>query len=96
MVSALETSRQKGVPGVERKFRIEDATFHEGMFQKELEPIAAVDVVDKHDAFAPYQIELEDHVCEEEFVDFGAFVKKYKCQARQKIIKQSCTSRCIG
>ena len=42
------------------------------MFQEKFETIASVDVVHKYDAFALYELEFEDDICEEEFIDFGA------------------------
>lgn len=42
------------------------------MFEEKLKTIASVYVVHKYDAFAPYEFEFKDNICEKEFVNFGA------------------------
>jgi hypothetical protein len=41
------------------------------LFQEQFEAIASVDVVHKDDAFASYELEFEDDIYEEEFINFG-------------------------
>lgn len=58
--------------GVDGEFGVEDAGFEAELFEKEAETVAAVDVADKDDAFAPDELELENDICEEEFLVFCA------------------------
>ena len=59
------------LPWVQRQFRIQNTEFYWKLFDEKFKTIASVDV-HKHDAFAPYEFEFEDDVCEKKFVNFGA------------------------
>ena len=42
------------------------------MFEEKFKTIASVEVVHKYDAFASYEFQFEDDICEKEFVNFRA------------------------
>lgn len=58
--------------GVDGEFGVEDAGAQAELLEEKFETVAAVDVVDEDDAFAFDELELEDYVCKEEFLFFGA------------------------
>jgi len=41
------------------------------LFEEKFKTIASINVVHKDDAFALYELEFEDDIYEEEFIDFG-------------------------
>ena len=62
------------VPRVERQLGVEHAGLDAKLFEKELEPVGPVDVVDKDEDFAFDELELEEDVDEQELVFFRASV----------------------
>jgi hypothetical protein len=41
------------------------------LFKEEFEAITAIDIIDEKDAFAPYELQFENNIGKEEFVDLG-------------------------
>ena len=63
-------------PGVQRQFRVQHTTLDRELLEEELETVAAIYVVDEQNAFPFDQPEFQDHVGQEELVDFGTSAEK--------------------
>jgi hypothetical protein len=41
------------------------------LFQKQFQTVTSIDIIDKEDAFAFYELEFQNDIGQKEFVDFG-------------------------